>query len=311
MNLLTQLRSLFEPALTALAPDKAKVPNLLAMIKFSSFTDKASKPAKQPDATKANKPASDSGADYQANCAMALAKELNLPKDEAPRVAKEIIAALPPNDILEEPIVTGQGFINLRLKSDFLAKAVQGIATDPKLGVAPATKSLTFVIDYSSPNVAKPLHVGHLRSTIIGDALTRILRFLGHKVITDNHLGDWGTQFGILLYGYRTFLDKKKYAGSNEDKVRELARPLRSRTQPDGDRGHPRARVHSLPRRCRVPGEPDRGVNAPIRQRIETRSRTPTMTTTKAAPLAHRRRIRSQMHAAWRRQNSMWAMPRT
>ena len=204
MNLLTQLRSLFEPALTAIAPDKVKVPGYLAAIKPAANAEHG---------------------DYQANMAMALAKALGRgSKEETLKVAQEIIAALPPNDMLEPPTVAGQGFINLRLKPEFLAKAVQGIATDPKLGVTPAAKAKTFVIDYSSPNVAKPLHVGHLRSTIIGDALTRILRFLGHTVVTDNHLGDWGTQFGMLIYGYRTFLDKKKYAGKNEDKVRELAR---------------------------------------------------------------------------------------
>jgi arginyl-tRNA synthetase len=123
--------------------------------------------------------------------------------------------------MLEEPTVAGPGFINLRLKPEFLAKAVQGIATDPKLGVEPAAKPRTFVIDYSSPNVAKPLHVGHLRSTIIGDALTRLLRFLGHTVITDNHLGDWGLQFGILIYGYKNLRDE---AAFKTDPVRELAR---------------------------------------------------------------------------------------
>src|SRR5947209_15556842 len=92
---------------------------------------------------------------------------------------------------------------------------------DDRLGVRPAVPPRTYVIDYSSPNVAKPLHVGHLRSTIIGDSLTRLLRFLGHRVITDNHLGDWGTQFGILLYGYKNFLDKAAYEA---DPVRELAR---------------------------------------------------------------------------------------
>ncbi len=198
MNLLTQIRSLFEPALTALAPDKAKVPDYLGAIKPSSNADHG---------------------DYQANMAMAMAKALNRPK-EAQQVAKEIVAALPPNDILEPPTVAGPGFINLRLKSDFLAKAVQSVATDPKLGVPPA-KPKTFVIDYSSPNVAKPLHVGHLRSTIIGDAIARILRFLGHTVISDNHLGDWGTQFGILLYGYKHHRDD---AAFKADPVRELLR---------------------------------------------------------------------------------------
>jgi arginyl-tRNA synthetase len=197
MNLLTQIRSLFEPALTAIAPDKSKVPDLLAAIKSSSNADHG---------------------DYQANCAMALGKALGQKPQE---VAKSLIAALPANEMLEPPTVAGPGFINLRLKPDFLARSVQGIATDPKLGVPPAAKPKKYVIDYSSPNVAKPLHVGHLRSTIIGDAITRILRFLGHTVVTDNHLGDWGTQFGILLYGYRTFLNKEAY---KKNPVRELAR---------------------------------------------------------------------------------------
>jgi arginyl-tRNA synthetase len=197
MNLLTQIRSLFEPALTALAPDKAKIPDLLATIKPSSNTDHG---------------------DYQANCAMALGKALGQKPQE---VAKSLIAALPANDILEEPTVAGPGFINLRLKSDCLAKAVQGIATDPKLGVPPCAKPKTFVIDLSGPNVAKPLHVGHLRSTIIGDSLVRILRFAGHTVISDNHLGDWGLQFGILIYGYKNLRDD---AAFKADPVRELAR---------------------------------------------------------------------------------------
>src|SRR5206468_6092484 len=93
--------------------------------------------------------------DYQANFAMALAKALNRPK-EAQQVAKEVVARLPANDAIEEPTVAGPGFINLRLKSEFLAKAVRQVATDPKLGVEPAAKPRTVVIDYSSPNVAKP-----------------------------------------------------------------------------------------------------------------------------------------------------------
>lgn len=197
MNLLHRIRSLFEPVLAGLAPDPDSVRDYLAMIKPSGNPEHG---------------------DYQANFAMPLAKLLG---KKPPELAKEIVAKLPANNLIEPPTVAGPGFINLRLKSDFLAAAVQKIATDPKLGTEPVLKPRTYVIDYSSPNVAKPLHVGHLRSTIIGDALARILEFQGHRVITDNHLGDWGTQFGMLIYGYRNFLNKDAY---ERDPVRELAR---------------------------------------------------------------------------------------
>jgi arginyl-tRNA synthetase len=156
--------------------------------------------------------------DYQANCAMPLAKTLGKkPRD----VAADIVQRLDVSDMLEPPEIAGPGFINLRIKSACLAKQAQAIADDDRLGVAPAASPRVYVVDYSSPNVAKPLHVGHLRSTIIGDSLARLLRFLGHKVIADNHLGDWGTQFGILLYGYKHFRDD---AAFRADPVRELTR---------------------------------------------------------------------------------------
>src|SRR5207249_2872149 len=136
-------------------------------------------------------------------------------------VADRIVQALDLGAMLEKPEVAGPGFINLRLRGDWLAAQLQHMAGDERLGVEPAASPRTYVIDYSSPNVAKPMHVGHLRSTIIGDALTRLLRFLGHKVISDNHLGDWGTQFGILLYGYKHHLDADAY---QHDPVHELAR---------------------------------------------------------------------------------------
>src|SRR5207302_7699007 len=102
-----------------------------------------------------------------------------------------------------------------------LAAQLRQMSAGDRLGVDVVEAPRTYVIDYSSPNVAKPMHVGHLRSTIIGDALTRLLRFLGHKVITDNHLGDWGTQFGILLYGYKHFRDD---AALRRDPVQEMVR---------------------------------------------------------------------------------------
>jgi arginyl-tRNA synthetase len=156
--------------------------------------------------------------DYQANCAMSLAKTLGRKPRE---VAEEIVRRLAVEDLVERAEVAGPGFINFHLRPSWLASQVQAMARDERLGVPQAEPPRTLVIDFSSPNVAKPLHVGHLRSTIIGDSLTRLFRFLGHRVITDNHLGDWGTQFGMLLYGYKHFRDE---AALQADPVRELTR---------------------------------------------------------------------------------------
>jgi arginyl-tRNA synthetase len=197
MNLIAQLQAAFQPALAQLTPDAAKVPDYLAMIR----------PAQNPD-----------HGDYQANFAMPMGKAAGKKPQE---MAAEIIKNVSPGDMLEPPQVAGPGFINVRFKNEWLAVRVRDMAADDRLGVAKVAKPRKIVIDYSSPNVAKPLHVGHLRSTIIGDALTRLLRFLGHTIVTDNHLGDWGTQFGMLIYGYRHFLDKEAYA---KDALRELAR---------------------------------------------------------------------------------------
>src|SRR5207302_1033815 len=133
-----------------------------------------------------------------------------------------------------------------------LAAQLRQMSAGDRLGVDVVEAPRTYVIDYSSPNVAKPMHVGHLRSTIIGDALTRLLRFLGHAVITDNHLGDWGTQFGILLYGYRNLLDAEAY---KKEPVRELARvyvEVRNRiTQAGGGEDEEDAR-NPIAESCRV-----------------------------------------------------------
>jgi arginyl-tRNA synthetase len=194
MNLLHLLQDKMRAALTGLVPD----------VEPYALMVKPTQDAKH--------------GDYQANCAMGLAKALGKkPRD----VAQEIVQRLPLGDELLPPEIAGPGFINFRLKDDWLAAQLQAMAKSDRLGVGLAQPPQTFAIDFSSPNVAKPLHVGHLRSTIIGDALTRLLRFLGHTVITDNHLGDWGTQFGILLYGYKNFLDKESW---QRDPVRELLR---------------------------------------------------------------------------------------
>jgi len=134
--------------------------------------------------------------DYQANLAMGLAKRLG----KSPRdVATAIVDALDVADVCRDVQVAGPGFINLTLDTGFLAQQLTARADDDRLGVPAATAPQTVVVDYSSPNVAKEMHVGHLRSTIIGDAIARVLVFQGHNVIRQNHLGDWGTQFGMLI----------------------------------------------------------------------------------------------------------------
>ena len=141
--------------------------------------------------------------DWQCNDAMGIAKRAG----KNPRaLADAVIQALPLPDILEKAEVAGPGFINLTLSNRALADGVESLSNDPHLGVPQSGANEKVVIDYSSPNVAKPMHIGHIRSTVIGNAIDRILRALGYLVIADNHLGDWGTQFGILIMGYRHFL---------------------------------------------------------------------------------------------------------
>ncbi len=161
-------------------------------------------------------------ADYQANVAMPLQKKLG----KAPlAIAEEIVSKVDLADICTSVTIAGQGYINLRLSPEWMAKCLMEAHSDPvRLAVAPVPKPKTHVIDYSSPNVAKPMHVGHIRSTVIGDSITKILRFLGHKAISDNHLGDWGTQFGMIIYGYKHFRDEAAFASAP---VMELSRLYR------------------------------------------------------------------------------------
>ena len=135
-------------------------------------------------------------ADFQANGALALAKQVGRPPRQ---VADEVVAAASLDDICSAVEVSGPGFINLTLSDGFIAEQVAALSADPRLGVALAATPETVVIDYSAPNVAKEMHVGHLRSTLIGDALARVLGFLGHDVRRENHIGDWGTPFGMLI----------------------------------------------------------------------------------------------------------------
>ncbi len=134
--------------------------------------------------------------DYQANFAMPMSKKLGRPPRE---IAQAVVDRLDKGELITKIEIAGPGFINLHLSEQALTQAAAAMLVDSRLGVAPLDKPQTVVVDYSSPNVAKEMHVGHLRSTVIGDAIARVLTFQGHHVIRQNHLGDWGTQFGMLI----------------------------------------------------------------------------------------------------------------
>ncbi len=197
MSILTLLKERFRTALAGLVDDPTELLEQIRRSQDAKFGD------------------------YQANMAMSLGKQLRRPPRE---VAADIVARLDLADLCETPEIAGPGFINLRLKSNWLVERLATAISDERLGIEPVRNPRTYVVDYSAPNVAKPMHVGHIRSTVIGDALCRVLRFLGHSAISDNHIGDWGTQFGMILYGYKHFLDKDAY-GRNP--VEELARQYR------------------------------------------------------------------------------------
>jgi arginyl-tRNA synthetase len=135
-------------------------------------------------------------ADFQSNVALALARRLNRPPRE---VAAELAGHLAGTDVCERAEVSGPGFINLTLRDDWIADQATGQLSDPRLGVAPDVPGQRIVVDYSAPNVAREMHVGHLRTTVVGDSVVRVLEYLGDEVIRANHIGDWGTQFGVLL----------------------------------------------------------------------------------------------------------------
>jgi arginyl-tRNA synthetase len=145
--------------------------------------------------------------DFQTNFPLVWAKEAKLPPRD---VAAQLIAAIEWQDVTETPEIAGPGFINFRLKSDWLAAQVGARLGDARLGVPLVEKPEIVVVDYSGPNIAKEMHVGHLRSTVLGDALARLFVFLGHTVIADNHIGDWGTGFGMILFGYKRDGDPEK-----------------------------------------------------------------------------------------------------
>src|SRR6266487_3853049 len=144
--------------------------------------------------------------DYQTNAALVLGKE----RSENPKIlAAKILAQLDVGDLCDPPTVAGAGFINFTLRADAIARKAVEVLRNERLGVPKAKSTKRIVIDFGSPNVAKPMHAGHIRSTVLGDALARIAQFLGHEVIRDNHVGDWGTQFGMVIYGWKNLLDRE------------------------------------------------------------------------------------------------------
>lgn len=159
--------------------------------------------------------------DYQSNAAMILAKRLRTNPRE---FAAKLIEVMELGDLAVADIA-GPGFINFRVTHSAWSKRMSALLGDDRLGVALASPVQTIVVDFSAPNVAKPMHVGHIRSTIIGDSLSRTARFLGHEVITDNHIGDWGTQFGMIIHGWKTVL---KESDLEADPVAELLRVYRT-----------------------------------------------------------------------------------
>jgi len=201
MNILAELRARVATALVEVAGAEQGVAELAAMVLPSQDAKFG---------------------DYQANCAMPLGKRLGKPPRE---VAAALVEKLNIADLCETPEIAGPGFINLRLKDSLVIDKLQAALPDvDRLGVTPVAAPRTYVVDYSSPNVAKPMHVGHIRSTVIGDALCSVLKFVGHWTISDNHIGDWGTQFGMIIYGWKHFGDEASFAKAAVPELTRLYR---------------------------------------------------------------------------------------
>ncbi|MDF1740040.1 MAG: arginine--tRNA ligase [Verrucomicrobiales bacterium] len=169
--------------------------------------------------------------DYQSNAAMILAKQLRKNPRE---VAAAIIEQFDGGTLSEKPEIAGPGFINFRITQESLESVLQSLLNDPdQLGLEKAAEPKTIVADFSAPNVAKPMHVGHIRSTIIGDCLTRVAKFAGHTVISDNHIGDWGTQFGMILWGWKNLLDETALETDPIPELLRIYRDVNAKTKDD------------------------------------------------------------------------------
>ncbi len=168
--------------------------------------------------------------DYQANGLMSLAKGRKM---NPRQLAAEVLRHLDVAELCEAVEIAGAGFLNFRLKTSELARALGIAARGEHLFFQKSAQPRTVVVDFSSPNVAKPMHVGHIRSTILGEALARTLRLLGHTVITDNHIGDWGTQFGMLLVAWKTFLTRENLKTDPLAEMERIYKSVSARCDPE------------------------------------------------------------------------------
>ena len=168
--------------------------------------------------------------DYQTNALMGLAKARKM---NPRQLAADVIAKLDVRDYCEKVEIAGAGFLNFRLSTEAVARSLSAAVIGEHLFFEKTAHPRTVVLDFSSPNVAKPMHVGHIRSTILGEALTRALRLLGHQIITDNHIGDWGTQFGMLLVGWKTVLDQQALGVDPLKEMERIYKIISARCDPE------------------------------------------------------------------------------
>ncbi|HZL43617.1 MAG TPA: arginine--tRNA ligase, partial [Verrucomicrobiae bacterium] len=182
--------------------------------------------------------------DYQTNALMSLAKARGL---NPRQLANDVMSRLDVSDICESVQTAGAGFLNFRLKLPALAQTLEGAARGEHLFFDKAVQPRAIVVDFSSPNVAKPMHVGHIRSTILGESLARTLRLLGQRVVTDNHIGDWGTQFGMLIVGWKTILDRASLERDPLAEMERIYKLIQSRCDPE--KGGYDAAIHEGARR--------------------------------------------------------------
>ena len=168
--------------------------------------------------------------DYQSNALMGLAKTRKI---NPRQLASDVLAKLDVSDCCEKVEIAGAGFLNFRVRPSALAAVLAAAARGEPLFFEKTARPRTVALDFSSPNVAKPMHVGHIRSTILGDSLARTLRLLGHRVITDNHIGDWGTQFGMLLVGWKSLLDRETLASDPLAEMERIYKRVSSECDPE------------------------------------------------------------------------------